>query len=429
MPPQTPNNEPISLPNVKRLFMLRNITLLALLVAMLAVQTMLGIPLPWAQMSVPLVLLALINVYTWRKLRLAREISRAEFFTQIIIDTLCLTALLYLTGGSTNPFVVLLMLPLIITAAALDERYTWTMAALTVACYSMLAVLHRPLQLTAHHHDTEFSLHLTGMWIGFVFSALVVAFFVVRISSSLRQRDQQLAQAREQALRDERLVALGTLAAGTAHELGTPLSTIAILSKELEHDYQHDATLTENLRLLRQQVERCRVTLNTLSASAGEPRAESGRLQGVDQFLDEVVRQWQGMRPGIHVSYRTEGPRPAPSIIAEHTLSQAIINILNNAADASPEHVEIHGRWTASALMLEVSDRGHGLSPEIAAVAGHSFVSTKGSQGLGLGLFIAHAVINRLGGEVRLYNRAGGGVCASLVLPLTAINETTNNDV
>ncbi len=424
MPTHPSNNEQISLPNVKRLFMLRNITLLALLAAMLAVQIVLDIPLPWVQMSVPLLLLVLINLHTWRKLRAGREISRAEFFAQIIVDTLCLTALLYFTGGSTNPFVVLLMLPLIITAAALDERYTWTMAALTVASYSVLAVLHHPLQLTAHHHDAEFSLHLTGMWIGFVFSALVVALFVVRISSGLRQRDQQLAQAREQALRDERLVALGTLAAGAAHELGTPLSTIAILSKEMEHEYRHDPALTENLRLLRQQVERCRVTLNTLSASAGEMRAESGRLQAVDQFLHEVVRQWQAMRPGIQASYRTEGPQPAPPIIAEQTLSQAIINILNNAADASPDNVEILGRWSPSALMLEVSDRGHGLSPEIAAAAGHSFVSTKGSHGLGLGLFIAHAVIHRLGGEVRLYNREGGGVCASLVLPLTALNET-----
>ncbi|MEW5755827.1 MAG: ATP-binding protein [Pseudomonadota bacterium] len=425
MPPHTPNNQRISLSNVKRLFMLRNVTLLALLAAMLVVQTMLEIPLPWLLIAFPLLILALINLHTWRRLLTAQELSRAEFFTQIILDTLCLTALLYFTGGSTNPFVVLLMLPLIITAAALDERYTWTMAALTVGSYSLLSMFYWPLQFHAHHHDAEFSLHLTGMWIGFVFSALVVAFFVVRISGSLRQRDQQLALAREQALRDERLVALGTLAAGTAHELGTPLSTIAILSKELEHEYQHDTALTENLRLLRQQVDRCRVTLNTLSASAGELRAESGRLQGVDQFLDEVVRQWQAMRPGIGVDYRAEGPRPAPRIIAEHTLSQAIINILNNAADASPDNVEINGRWTPVALMLEVSDRGHGLSPEIAAVAGHSFVSTKGSQGLGLGLFIAHAVINRLGGEVRLYNREGGGVCASLILPLTAINETT----
>lgn len=413
----------ITSPNLKRLFVLRSLAIAAFIAISVIALFVLQISLPVLHMAVLIGALMLLNLYTWYRIKTRPDVSELEFFIQIIIDAVVLSLLLYFTGGSANPFVVLLIIPLIITAAAMRERYTWLMALLTVACYTGLMFYHKPLKYSEHAHEQEFAMHITGMWLGFVFSALIIAFFVVRISNTLREREQLLSQAREQTLRDERLVAVGTLAAGTAHEIGTPLSTIAIISKELEHEYQADESLVTQLKMLGDQVQRCKVALGTLAASAGQIRAESAEPETVDHFIEQTITQWQDMRPGLKVDCHLHGEQPAPKIVADQTLAQAIINVLNNAADASPNDIEVVGQWSKDKLILEISDRGQGLSTEIKGMVGDKIMSTKGSQGLGLGLFIAYTVIKRLGGSVHLYNRESGGVCARLELPLAMMKD------
>jgi two-component system sensor histidine kinase RegB len=263
------------------------------------------------------------------------------------------------------------------------------------------------------------------MWIGFVLLAVLVAHFIVRMGDTLRQRDRLLAREREKALRDERLVALGTLAAGTAHELATPLGTLTVLSRDLSEDYADaDPELAERLALMDEQVDRCKATLDNLSASAGEIRAESGGRQSLDQFLDGVVTEWRATRPDAEAACQWQGPEPAPTIVGERVLAQALLNLLNNAADACPEGIELYGAWTADQLTLEVCDRGPGLDARAKAAAGRDRFSTKEpGQGLGLGLFLSHAVIGRLGGEIHLYNRDGGGACTRVWLPLDQLGD------
>jgi len=256
------------------------------------------------------------------------------------------------------------------------------------------------------------------MWLGFLLSAGLIAWFAVRMSDTRRSRDRLLAQMREDELRNERIVALGTLAAGAAHELGTPLSTMAVLAKDMERD-AGAPPMRANLRVLREQVDRCKSILSSLSASAGASRAEGGRRVPLENYLADVVNHWQTMRPGVSVRRQFEGPRPSPEIIAEQTLSQAIVNILNNAADSSPDNVEIKVSWSERELVLEISDRGEGMTPDVARAAGQPFFTTKApGQGLGVGLFLAHATLRRFGGTVQMYNREGGGVCTQLTLPL-----------
>jgi two-component system sensor histidine kinase RegB len=299
------------------------------------------------------------------------------------------------------------------------------MAALTIAAYTALLFFNRPLPFGDAGAAREYLVHVWGMWIGFVLLALLVAHFIVRMGETLRERDRLLAEEREKALRDERLVALGTLAAGTAHELATPLGTLTVLSRDLAEDYVHaDPDLVDRLGLLDEQVRRCKEALGTLSASAGEVRAESGTRQALDDFLDGVVAEWQATRPEAGVQCQWSGPQPAPALVGERVLAQALINILNNAADASPEAVTVRGTWDATALTLDVCDRGAGLDERAAAVAGREPVTTKEpGQGLGLGLFLAHAVIGRLGGEVSLFNREGAGTCTRVWLPLNQLGE------
>jgi two-component system sensor histidine kinase RegB len=241
----------------------------------------------------------------------------------------------------------------------------------------------------------------------------------------VRERDRTLAALRENALRHERVLALGTLATGAAHELGTPLATMAVLVKDIAPEQGISA---DKLGILRTQITRCKEILASLSAAAGQVRAESGQSLALDVWLHELTDRWLALRPGVSARRHFEGTQPAPRVVAELTLAQAIANILNNAADASPDSVEIDARWNADELVLEIADRGAGLAPEVQTSAASQAwpecgFSTK-SDGLGLGLFLAYTTFSRFGGDVRLLPRDGGGVLCRLTLPLATLKVT-----
>ena len=192
---------------------------------------------------------------------------------------------------------------------------------------------------------------------------------------------------------------------------------MAVLIKELEQEIVTPSELAHGLGMLRDQVTRCKRILSSLTESAGQARAESGGRMHLDDYLEEVIMHWRTLRPAAQVVTHWRGTQPAPSLLAELTLRQAITNILNNAADAAPGPVEVDGQWDERELRLEVCDRGPGLVPAVEKNAGTLFFTTK-EAGLGLGLFLAHATLNRFGGTVQLFNRTGGGACTRLVLPL-----------
>ena len=403
----------------RRLFLLRNITILGAGTGIAVANTFYGLNLPQQPLIITLALLALLNLLTWLRLKTDLAISDTEVFIQMLLDIAAITSLFYYTGGATNPFIWFYLLPLIIAATILPRGYTWTMAALTVACYSGLFFFNVPLPHDGMHHDGGFQMHVFGMWLGFVMSAGFVAVIIVGMAQNLRERDRRLAEAREQALQNERLVALGTLATGAAHELGTPLGTMAILTAELEQEYIDDghSGLHRKLGILSSQIERCKEALSVLSASAGAGRAESGHRMPVDAYLDEVIHEWQTQRPEAALTSDLSTATISGDIIAERTLSQALINVLNNAADASPDDVSITGSSTQALLTLEVSDRGTGLSAEVQEQLGKAPVSTK-QEGLGVGLYLAHATIERLGGSLEIADREQGGTVVQITLPL-----------
>lgn len=412
-------SNPSSLPssaaiNLRRLVGLRAIALAGLALALWFAVVDLHMALPVRALVCILATAALATLATWLRLQRPWPVRDAELFAQLALDAAALTALFYFAGGWTNPFVLLYLLPLTVSAAALPGAYTWAMAGVTVACYTFLMFRHVPLPAAHGAPGHDFDVHVAGMWAGFVLSAALIAFYVVRMGQTLRRGDRLLAEMRENELRNERLVALATLATGAAHELGTPLSTMAVIVKDMQ---QHGKATPEKLGTLRGQIDRCKEILGSLTAAAGQVRAEGGKGRRLDEYLEEIVAKWRPMRPAVSLVHRFEGPRPPPRILAEQTLYQAILNILNNAADASPHEVEVLGRWTQDYLTLEVCDRGPGLPAAVERSARQPFFTTK-KEGLGLGLFLAYAAVERLGGEVALFNRAGGGACCRLILPL-----------
>ncbi|MDE2388514.1 MAG: sensor histidine kinase, partial [Betaproteobacteria bacterium] len=293
--------------NLQRLFLLRNIAIAAQCLTFALVHWTIDIIIPWAQMITVVAVLALLNLLTWIRLHRNWPVSHLEFFLQLLIDVSALSTLLYFSGGSTNPFISFFLLPMTIAAATLPWRYTWTMAVITIACYTLLLFNYVPLPHDHNKHLVEFALHVSGMWLAFVLSTVIIAWFVVKMSSSIRERDQDLAKAREHALRNEQIIALGTLAAGAAHELGTPLSTMAVVAGELQQEYTQDTEFQNNVHILRDQIAHCKQTLTQLLAKAGQARAEHGNELPVDIFLSQILDKWKLIRPSVKFTYQCTG--------------------------------------------------------------------------------------------------------------------------
>ena len=401
---------------LRRLAILRVIAIVAQLLTLACVWKLLEMELDWQPMLLSIAALAAINLLTWLRLRSEQPVGNAELFAQLCADVLALSALLYFGGGSTNPFISLFLLPLVIAAATLPQRYTWGMALLTTACYSRLMFYYQPLPHNHHDHnsDSAFNTHVMGMWLGFFISAVVIGYFVTQMAYAVRNRDEQLARVREDILRNERIVALGTQAAGAAHEMGTPLSTMAVVIGELQREPGEQPTeLRDSLTILNEQVRGCKRILDKILSNA----QDSGdvTLQSVDSLLSEVLDEWQLLRPTAQ--YRYQAANTPARLNADTTLRAALMNLLNNAADASPRSIDIISRCDATHFILTIHDHGEGLSKEVALKAGSAFFTTK-SEGRGLGLFLANATIERMGGTVRLLNNPQGGANTELTLPL-----------
>ncbi|MEJ1959223.1 MAG: sensor histidine kinase [Nitrosomonadales bacterium] len=197
--------------------------------------------------------------------------------------------------------------------------------------------------------------------------------------------------------------------------MGTPLSTLAVVIGELERDQAVLPEWRNNLSILDDQVQACKRILGKLLVNAQDIEVKT--RQPLEQFLAAILDEWQLLRPTIHYSYQSNGEQPAPLMNLDPALRAALLNLLNNAADASPEKIRIEAHWDAVNFTLKIHDHGKGLTPETAARAGSAFFTTK-EEGRGLGLLLANATVERMGGKVRLFNREGGGATTEVILPL-----------
>jgi two-component system sensor histidine kinase RegB len=258
-------------------------------------------------------------------------------------------------------------------------------------------------------------LHLLGMWLTFAISALMIAWFVVRMTRLIRVRDAELAARREQAMRDERIMAIGTLAAGAAHELGTPLATMSLLAGELAQDPQLPAGARDDIVLLRQQIAACKEIITGLSRRAGAERLENPGIQAVDRWLDALRQRWHAVRPQAQSRLEVTGARPAPAVVADPRLEQAILNLLNNAANASAEPIDIRLNWTAERIVIEIHDHGPGFPAGVLRQGGRVEFPAH-EHGSGIGLMLTRSAIEQIGGHLLLLNPPAGGALARLEL-------------
>ncbi|ACC69262.1 ATP-binding protein [Paraburkholderia phymatum] len=384
--------------NLGHLFWLRSLAIIGQLVTIAFVQIFVGVKLPLPAMLLIIGLEVIFNGLTWLRVASQKPESNLELFGQLWVDLGALSALLFLSGGTTNPFVSLYLPSLAIAAAVLPWRLMAWLAAFAVACYAVLGFESVPLNLD--NPANLFDYYRAGMWVNFMVSVGLIAWFVARMSRALRQRDTALGDAQQRLLRDERAVALGVQAATVAHEIGTPLSTIAMLTEELRDAARSDEGLkpyAADLDILDQQMTLCTSALARLRSRA----STQGSRQRVDEWLDSFAGQWRLRHP--HVKFERLGEPPAEvSLDDTVAVSQILTILLDNAARASRDHVTLAAKLVEPAsIEFEVCDAGPGVPATLRGLLGAAPVdSTQG--GHGVGLYLAFSAAARLGGSIEL---------------------------
>jgi two-component system sensor histidine kinase RegB len=370
----------------------------------------LAIPMPLAPMSAVLALMALFSLTTAWRLRLGVPATQMEFLAHLLADLTAFAVLVFFSGGATNPFVSLMLVPVVIAAISLRPRWVWLLATVAGGYYALLLFFYQPLAVS--DPIAAAGMHLGGMWFNFLISAALIAFFVTRMHAALRARDQQLAALREIQLRDERIVALGTQAALAAHELATPLATIQTTAHELAAEFANDPDIGADCALLERQAQACKHILTRLAARAQDT---SPAALPLDAWLAALIERWQVLRPDAQITSALPSDRRA--FAPPDGLEQAIMNVLNNAADVSPGDVEFGATVEAASLVIDIADRGPGFTPEQKTQAGRVLFSGKPGRGWGMGLALTHATLERLGGSLTLSEREGGGTRARIRFP------------
>ncbi|KUM43819.1 ATP-binding protein [Pseudomonas sp. EpS/L25] len=399
--------------NLGRLVLIR-VLVLAAQAGSVGIARLSGIvELPWTALAITLGVSAVLCLFAALRLTRSWPVTEQEYAAHLGCDLAIHSALLYFAGGPTNPFASYYLVPLTIAAATLPWLYTLVLAALTLTVFSLMLLSYQPLHLLVANDGAVLSY---GMWLSFALSAAVITLFVARMAAALREQESLQAQRREQAMRDQQLLAVATQAAGAAHELGTPLSTMSVLLKELQQEYAGQPTLSEDLKLLQTQVGQCKQTLQQLVRAAEADRRQTVQEQTAVEWLEATMDRWHLMRPEATYSFEVASLGAPPRLTPPVELTQALLNLLNNAADACPENLGIRLHWDARELCLSIRDHGAGVPLAIAEQLGKPFFTTKG-KGFGLGLFLSQASVTRAGGTVKLYNHEEGGTLTELRLP------------
>jgi two-component system sensor histidine kinase RegB len=390
------------------------------LLTIAVVERVLHIRLPLVPLLVVVALEAASNGAAMLWLHSRRPVGEAGMALTMALDIFLLTTLLFFTGGPFNPFSFLYLVHIALAAVVLQTAWTWILVALSLGCSAALFYGHVFIRLDGSDgaaHVEHMQLHLQGMWIAFAVAAGFIVYFVTRVRRALAEREADLTAQRSAALRNERLASLATLAAGAAHELATPLGTIAVAARELERQAERrQPSSLEDVRLIRAQIERCRSILDHMAADAGESAGEAPIRTTLAQIVDEAVRDLPA-QPRIELELGALGGLAL--VAPPRALGQALRVLVKNAQEASaPESsVRVRAERDEGAVRMTVHDVGRGMSPEVLSHAGEPFFTTKApGRGLGLGLFLARTVVEQLGGDLDVKSVAGQGTTATLSL-------------
>ena len=383
--------------------------------AVVGAQFGLGLPLPFGWCFLVIATSSWLNLALRIRFPASYRLSDDSAALLLAFDIVQLAALLFLTGGLQNPFSLLFLAPVLISATALPPERTLALGLLAVGLATLLALVHRPLPWFADGRIELPFLYVSGVWTAILLGTAFTGVYAWRVAEETRLLAQALAATELVLAREQHLSQLDGLAAAAAHELGTPLGTIMVVTKELVRQLGPTASpaVAEDLNLLREQVDRCRGILGKLTSLDGDG---VGFLETVtfSHLVEELVAPQRALGAALDISSSGEGPEPAwrrnPGVMF------GLANILDNAVDFAEARVSVEGRWTPERVWIEIRDDGPGFSSEVLLRAGEPYVTTRSHDrpqsgetvgaGLGLGLFIAKTLIERSGAQLALMNVA-----------------------
>lgn len=395
---------------------LRWLAVVGQMVAVAVAARVLGMQPPLLPIAIFISMTVLTNVAL--QLALRRRAAQGFFVPLVLLLDVCLlTALLYCTGGPDNPFSTLYLVHIAMAVAVLEPGWTWLIIAAAVVSYAGLIRWHLPLSYGQQPSDVVINI---GNWAAVLINAVLIAYFINRIARGLRQREQELISIRERSARNEQLAALTTLAAGAAHELGTPLGTIAVVAKELELEAERAGaaeSISDDARLIRREVDRCRVILERMRVDILEDRPAVAAA-AVEDLVDRLRKD---LKPELAPRLLVEVSPAVDELWAPvRAIQQAVGVLIRNAFDASAEdakvHLQIHER--DGLIVFRVRDRGQGMDADVLRRAGEPFFTTKApGEGMGLGLFLVRLVAEQYAGRFVIDSRPAAGTVAELALP------------
>lgn len=347
----------------------------------------------------------------------------------MMVDLVTLTSMLYLSGGIDNPFSLFYFVNLAVGGVILRPRWAWVLTAMAVCGSGLLIVLSVPIEGFGRQEEAPVSaLHSFGLFVAYATCGIVVTHFVTSTAEELMRSQRELNETQARHAQALRLEGLTTLAAGAAHELATPLSTIDVIARELDRhlkDCETPASVREDLRLIDQQLEMCKQILRRMRGAAGDSMINQWNHTTVGELIDCAL---EGVRDPDRVDV-TDGPQDVeqqPLWLPQEAVAQAIRNLIHNGLDASGTNgrVQIDTRVAESKLEVRIRDCGRGMSGDELGRAGEPFFTTKEpGRGMGLGLFLTRSVVSRLGGTLKFQSVPGEGTEAVVILPCTPVKD------
>ncbi|MGB8602571.1 MAG: ActS/PrrB/RegB family redox-sensitive histidine kinase [Rhizomicrobium sp.] len=414
-------------------------------VALLVIYFGFGYTLPLVRCLVCVACLAGLNIFLALRYQPNERLSARETTVYLAFDVLQLAVLLYLTGGITNPFAIMFIAPVVIGAATLDLSNALLLGALALTAGSLIAVAHEPLPWAADMPIALPPLYLAGLWASLILSLAFTSAYVWRIASEGTRMSAGLAASQLALAREQQLSSMGALAAAAAHELGTPLGTIAVVAHELEMALPAGSPEADDAALLREQAERCRKILMRL-ANPGEEMVGGNERLPVCALLNDLADAYRDL--GIDLTITPAAPNRSqsqPQVWRAPELLHGLGNIIENATDFATTKVTMEAAWNSRELRIVISDDGPGFSPEIFERIGEPYTTSRPGyhvlpentlappaaengkhEGMGLGFFIAKTLLEKTGGTVRAVNPAEGGARVSVVWPRGAIDGETS---
>jgi two-component system sensor histidine kinase RegB len=375
----------------------------------------LGYPLPLIECLALVTLSVLLNLWLIFRAGAAHRLTPRAATALLAYDCLQLGGLLWLTGGLQNPFSLLLLAPVSVSATTLPQRSTFILAALVIVIASILGVLHMPLPWDPHTRIVFDRIYVIGIWVSLICGVVFIAAYTNRVAHEARQLADALAATELALSRREQLSALDGLAAAAAHELGTPLSTIALAAKEMLPDIPA-GPLREDVELIISQSARCRAILaklRNLGADGGDPFA----AVSIGDLIAEVATPHEGGGKVIVIT-REEAGGPEPVVTRNVGLLYGLGNLIENAAHFARSTVRVHAAWDKAVVTVTIADDGPGFPPELLTRLGEPYLTTRARNleagegaagGLGLGIFIAKTLLERSGARLAFENEAENG--------------------